>query len=246
MAGMPIALQLYTVRAETESDFAGTVRRVADMGYDGVEFAGYGGLSAVDLAALLRETDLRVAGTHVSMEALEEDFASQIDYCDAIQCPYLVLASLPVKRRDEGDIEELAPFFDTVGLKCRDRGITFGYHNHDFDFARINGHTLLDSLLEKSDPELMQLELDVYWAASAGIDPRDFLRRHAGRIPLIHIKDMAADGAPADVGDGTLDLPGILAAAREAGTRWSIVENDEPGPKPLESAKRSLANLRKL
>jgi sugar phosphate isomerase/epimerase len=246
MAGVPIALQLYTLRAQARSEFAGTVRRVAELGYDGVEFAGYGGLPADGLADLLKETGLRAAGTHVSLQALEEDLAGQIDFCDAIGCPFLVLAALPAERRYAGEVENLAPFFNTVGLQCRDREITFAYHNHDFDFAAVNGHTLLDFLLEKTNRELVQLELDIYWAASAGVDAQDFLREHRGRVPLIHLKDIAADGRQTDAGEGALDFPGILGAARDAGTRWWVVENDDPGPRPFESAKRSLENLRKM
>jgi sugar phosphate isomerase/epimerase len=243
---LPVALQLFTVRAAARSDFAETVRRVAELGYDGVEFAGYGGLSAENLAGLLAEAGLRAAGTHVSLQALEEDLTGQIEYCAAIGAPFLVLASLPADRRDAGSVEQLAPFFDTVGLQCRDCGITFAYHNHEFDFAQLDGHTLLDLLLEQTDPDLVKLELDVYWAVSAGVDAREYLRRHSSRIPLIHVKDMSSDGRPADVGEGTLDLPGILFAAREAGAQWLIVENDEPGGDPLDSARLSLDNLKKM
>jgi sugar phosphate isomerase/epimerase len=244
MATVPVALQLYTVRDESARDFAGTLRRVAQIGYTAVEFAGYGGLAADEVTVLLSETGLRAASTHVGLAALEADLDQQIDYCLAIGCPYLVLPSLDPRWRGADGLRALAPRLNEWGRHCRERGVVFGYHNHAVEFARSDGRYLLDQLLDATDPALVVLELDVYWAAYAGADPAAYLRQRAGRVPLVHLKDMAPDRSFAEVGDGTLDLPGIFAAAEDGGVRWYIVEHDRPSMPSLESARRSLQNVR--
>lgn len=246
MASIPVALELYTVRDETARDFAGTLRAVGQMGYAGVEFAGYGGLSADDMTALLAETGLRAAASHVSLAAIEQSLDREIDYCLAIGAPYLVLPWLPEQRRGVAEMRALAPRLNEYGRRCQERGLGFGYHHHDFEFARDNGAYLLDLLLDGTDPALVVLECDVYWVAHAGADPAAYLRRHAGRVPLVHVKDMAADRGFADVGEGTLDLAGLFTAAEEGGVQWYIVENDQPRGPSLESARRSLENLRAM
>lgn len=246
MAEIPVALQLYTVRDETARDFAGTVRRVAEMGYPAVEFAGYGGLTAEQMVALLSETGLRAASTHVGLDALESDLDQQLDYCSAINCTHLVLPWLVPEYRTAEAFRAMAPKLNEIGRRCADRGISFAYHNHDFEFAANGdeGKTLLDTLRDGTDAALVGFEVDVYWAAFAGIDPVELLGRYAGRVRLVHMKDLGADRGFAEVGDGTLDMRGICAAAETAGARWLIVENDAPRMPSLESARRSLENLR--
>lgn len=246
MATIPIALQLYTVRDETERDFAGTLRRVAEIGYPAVEFAGYGGLDATEMQSLLGETGLSAASTHVALARLESDLDGEIAYCQAIGCSYLVLPWLAEEWRSAAKLRELAPRLNQFGQRCRERGITFAYHNHDFEFAQSDNNYVLDILLDATDPASVALELDAYWAAYAGVDPAEFLRKRSGRVPLVHLKDMAADRSFTEVGDGTLDLQAVFTAAEEGGARWYVVENDRPKIASLDSAKRSLDNLRQM
>ncbi len=240
-----VALQLYTVRDESAKDFAGTIRRVAEIGYPGVELASYGGLSSADLKALLDQTGLRAASTHVGLAALDADLDKEIDFCVAVGCSYLVVPWLAPEMRDAAQLKVLAPRLNEYGRRCQERGLVFAYHNHDFEFvAGSDGRYLLDALLDSTDPALLQLELDVYWAAYAGVDPASYLRKRSGRVPLVHLKDMAADRGFTEVGAGTLDMAGIFAAAEEGGVDWYIVENDRPAMPSLESARRSLEYLR--
>jgi len=242
-----VALQLYTVRDETAQDFAGTLRRVAALGYKAVEFAGYGGLSAAQQRDLLTETGLTAASTHVGLDILAHTPDDAIAYCKAIGCRYLVLPGLPNDRRNPEALRALAPRLDDLGRRCQEQGITFGYHNHDWEFAgHANGTALLDLLLDATDPALVTLELDAYWAAYADADPVAYLQRRTGRVPLIHLKDMTPEQTFAEVGDGTLDIGALIAAARVAGARWYIVENDAPTIPSLESARRSLTNLQTM
>ncbi len=242
----PIALQLYTVRDETARDFAGTLRQVAALGYRAVEFAGYGNLSSGDLAGLLADTGLHAASTHVGLAALESNLDRALDYCQTINCASLVLPWLPPEQRGADNLRALVPFLNEVGRRCHERGIAFSYHNHDFEFAQVDGKLLLDVLLGETDPLVVALEFDAYWAAYAGVDPIAYIRKQAGRVLLLHCKDMAADRSFAEVGDGTLDMAGICRAAYEQRARWYIVENDQPRIPSLESAKRSLENLRAI
>lgn len=241
-----VALQLYTVRDETKRDFAGTVRKVAALGYQGVEFAGYGDLTAQELKALLTETGLRAVSTHVGLQALEQDLAKEIAYCQEIDCPFLVLPWLAPELRTTETFRQLSPRLNAFGRQCQDAGITFGYHNHDFEFVQHDGDTFMTLLLAKTDPALVKLELDIYWAAYAGVEPSTFLRQHAGRIPLAHLKDMTPERTFTEVGDGTLNIAQLIEVARTSGTQEFIVENDAPILPSLESARRSLDNIRRF
>ncbi len=172
MNKLQVALELYTVRDETSRDFAGTLRRVAQMGYAGVEFAGYGNLSSQEMSALLAETRLRVAGTHLGLDALQgPQLDASIRYCLDIGCPIIVLPSLANEWRTREGMQALAPRLNAIGRQCQEYSITFAYHNHDFEFTRVDGVYLLDYLLQATDPSLVKIELDVYWAAYAGVDP---------------------------------------------------------------------------
>jgi sugar phosphate isomerase/epimerase len=235
-----VALQLYTVRDETKRDFVGTLRRVAQIGYTGVEFAGYGNLTPQEMVALLAETELTAVGTHLSLDALQDaQLDTSIRYCLDIGCPYIVLPSLPNELRTREGMQALAPRLNAIGQRCQEDGITFAYHNHSFEFARVDGVYLLDYLLQATDPSLVKSELDVYWAAYAGVDPVQYLQTHADRVVLIHLKDMAADRSMTEVGKGILDLPQIRAFAQAHGL-WEIVEQDHPQIPSLESARISL------
>ncbi|HVB20899.1 MAG TPA: sugar phosphate isomerase/epimerase [Ktedonobacteraceae bacterium] len=237
---LQVALELYTVRDETSRDFAGTLRRVAQLGYAGVEFAGYGNLTTAEMAALLAETGLHAVSTHLRLDALQ---GLQLDeamrYCKDIDCAIIVLPSLPHEWRTLAGIQALAPQLNTIGQRCQEHGITFGYHNHDFEFTRVDGMYLLDHLLQLTDSSLVKIELDMYWAAYAGVDPVAYLQTHAERIALIHLKDMAADRSMTEVGKGILDMQAVCAFA-EAHGLWGIVEHDHPELPSLESARISL------
>jgi sugar phosphate isomerase/epimerase len=246
MTGIPIALQLYTVRDETARDFAGTLRRVAALGYPAVELAGYGGLAPGSLRALLDETGLAAPASHVSFDALLADLDREIAFCREVGCAFLVLPSLPPEARDPESVRALAPRLDDFGRGCRAAGLQFAYHNHQFEFEPAGGAYLLDHLLDATDPDLVSVELDVYWAAFAGADPVAFLRRRATRVALLHLKDMTPDRDFTEIGAGILDMPAIVAAGVQSGVHWYIVENDRPRLPSLESARRSLEYLRAM
>jgi len=239
-----VALELYTVRDETRRDFAGTLRRVAQIGYAGVEFAGYGNLTSQEMSALLAETGLRAVATHLGLDALQgSQLDASIRYCLDIGCSIIVLPSLANEWRTREGIQALAPRLNAIGQRCLEQSIIFGYHNHDFEFAQVDGIYLLDYLLQATDPSLVKVELDVYWVAYAGVDPVSYLQTLADRVALIHLKDMAADRSMTEVGKGVLDMRRICEFAQARGL-WGIVEHDHPQIPSLESARISLEYFR--
>jgi sugar phosphate isomerase/epimerase len=244
MNELQVALELYTVRDETRRDFAGTLRRVAQIGYAGVELAGYGNLTSQEMSALLAETGLRAVATHLGLDALQgSQLDASIRYCLDISCPIIVLPSMANEWRTREGIQALAPRLNAIGQRCLEHGIIFGYHNHDFEFAQVDGIYLLDYLLQATDPSLVKIELDVYWVAYAGVDPVSYLQTLADRVALIHLKDMAADRSMTEVGKGVLDMRGICEFAQARGL-WGIVEHDHPQIPSLESARISLEYFR--
>ena len=244
MNKLQVALELYTVRDETRRDFAGTLRRVAQIGYAGVEFAGYGNLTSQEMSALLAETRLRAVATHLGLDALQgPQLDASIRYCLDIGCSTIVLPSLANEWRTREGMQALAPRLNAIGQRCLEHGIIFGYHNHDFEFSQVDGVYLFDYLLQATDPSLVKIELDVYWVAYAGVDPVSYLQTLADRVELIHLKDMAADRSMTEVGKGVLDMGHICEFAQARGL-WGIVEHDHPQIPSLESARISLEYFR--
>jgi sugar phosphate isomerase/epimerase len=243
-----IALQLYTVRDRSSRDMLGTLRQVAAMGYRAVEFAGYGGLPAAEVAAELSALGLTAPAAHVGLADLESKPTAVFADMRALGCEFVVVPWVAEERRADLDaVRALAATLNTLGAACRDEGLRLAYHNHAFEFAPLGGGLMWDVLAAETDPALVALELDIYWAAHAGANPERLIEAHPGRLPLLHIKDMAAgpQGADVPVGDGVLPWPALLRAGIAAGARWFIVEQDHPGDS-LVDVERSLRALQPL
>lgn len=247
MANIPVALQLYTVREQLKDDFAGTVRDVAEMGYTGVELAGYGGLSGRELRRLLDDLGLRVAGDHVSLDRLENQLGAALDFAQEIGNQYVVCPFVPEGRRKDADgWRQFAATLNEIGRQVTDRGLHFCYHNHAFEFTPMDGSNGFALLYDNTDARNVQMELDMFWAKKGGDDPAAILRRYPGRCPIVHLKDMTGDAEQtfAEVGEGVLDFNPVFAAAATGGVEWYVVEQDRCRRPPLESAQLSLRHLR--
>lgn len=246
---LPVALQLYSVREQLKADFRGVVRAVGEIGYDGVQFAGYGGLSPQEMSELLQEARVRTAGTHTGLDVLENRLDEDIDYNLAIGNRWIICPAIPeARRRDLAGWRDVAASLNRIGERCKSRGIAFGYHNHAFEFPEIpdgGGKRGIDVILGETDPQLVFWEPDVYWVHKGGADPAAMIRQYAGRVPITHLKDVTKDDRAtfAEVGEGALDWPAVLDASEQAGVEWHCVEQDRCDRPPLESVRISVDNL---
>ena len=230
----PIAVQLYTVREAAKDDFPGTLRRLAEGGARAVEFAGYGGMPIPELRALLDELRMRVSGSHVPLTAWEGQLETTLADIVALGGEYAVVPWVPVERRGGASFaRSLAADLNRWAAEANNAGLGFAYHHHDFEFDPLpdgDGDTLFDILVKETDPNLVGSRSTSIWAAHAGVDPARLLSEMQGRVPLLHLKDMAAGPERTDVpaGEGILRWEEILPAASAAGARWWIVEQDNP------------------
>lgn len=226
----PLGVQLYTVRAEMQRDLEHTLALVAAIGYREVEFWNYYGRTPSQIAALLRQNGLVAPSVHVGLEALEGDAAAPtLAAAREIGHEAVIVAwTPPAWRRTLDDWRGLAERFARAGERVNRAGLRLGYHNHDFEFAPLDGRVPFELLCDAVSPDLLAIQLDIYWMIQAGQDPVRFFGRRPGRIPSVHVKDRSADGRMVDVGAGTLDWPALLGAARGAGVRHWYVEHDEP------------------
>jgi sugar phosphate isomerase/epimerase len=237
------------VRRELEQDFEGTLQKVAALGYREVEFAGYFGRKPGEVKSLLKRLKLDAPAAHVQLSELRGDLRPMLDAAQTIGHKYLLVAYLrDVERKTLDDYRRHADLFNEAGARMKREGVHFAYHNHDFEFAPLEGKIPYDLLLERTDPDTVKLEMDLYWTVKGGAKPVEYFERHPGRFHLLHVKDM--DSTPrrffADVGKGVIDFKTIFARAGRAGVRHYFVENDEPAGSPFESLRVSFDYLRQL
>ncbi|WP_219834941.1 sugar phosphate isomerase/epimerase [Paenibacillus sp. R14(2021)] len=247
MAKPVVGLQLYTLRDQTEKDFRGTIRKVAEMGYKAVEFAGYFNTPAEELKALLDELGLEAPSAHVALnfgepDKIKKDLAKQIEYAKELGLKYIVTPWAPLPENPtEEDVSKLAVILEAAGKQVKEAGLIYGYHNHDFEFKQVNSKPIIDMLLEMVSEEFMVAEFDLGWVHMGGQSPVDYVRRYAGRVPLVHFKDFGQGRSDTEVGNGVVDLKSVFAVAEQAGIQYFIVEQEEFERSSLESAKTSLA-----
>lgn len=266
----PIALQLYSVRANMAEDFEGTLKKVKEMGYDGVEFAGLYDTSATDVKRMCEEIGLIPVSAHVPFTDMMANPSILETYAE-IGCRYVVIPYLNDEYRPGKEkFQEVIEGAKLLGKKAKDLGLQLAYHNHDFEFTKINGEYALDILYKEVPAELLQTQLDTCWVNVGGEDPVAYIRKYNGRAEMVHLKDFvgkqsenmyALIGIDEDeekntggkfefrpLGKGVQDFPAILCAAKDAGTKWVIVEQDSPslGLDALACAKVSIDYLKTL
>jgi len=245
-----VAIQLYTLRDIMRDDFTGGLEKVAKIGYDAVEFAGFGGLKAKEVKQRIKDLGLLPAGSHEGFDGLNQDITKRLDFNLEIGNKFLVVPSMPGKWRENGvdGIKAFGEKMNAIGEAAHKVGIHLCYHNHSFEFEMIDGKSLYDHLFEVTDPNLVKAEVDVYWVKHGGIDPSSLLKKYAGRCPLLHLKDMTAGDNPtfAPVGEGIIDIEGIIKTAHETGYDWLIVEQDRTQRPVLEAVEISLKNIRRF
>lgn len=252
-----IGYQLYSAREEAAQGLEKTLRELSDLGYEGVEFAGFYGKNAQEVRALLDAHGLEALSSHVALERIEEDMFGVIAFHQAIGCrriavPYLLDADRPGQPGFARVIQVIHRF----ARLCREAGITLLYHNHDFEFATLSGAFALDFLYGAVPEDLLKTEIDACWVRYAGLDPAEYILKYAGRSPVVHMKDYVCEEPTAPcqprpgsfrfrpVGAGCQDVAALVRAACAAGAEWLVVEQDFPFVSPMEDAKSSIASLR--
>lgn len=275
MGKIPIALQLYSVRRDLASDFEGTLKQVKEMGYDGVEFAGLFDHSVESIKGLLGDLGLIPVSAHVPFNEMMSDPDGVLGQYAQLGCSYVAIPYMTEEHRPGAPgFSDVIESIKMLGRVATEKGMTLLYHNHDFEFVKVNGVYGLDLLYSSVPPELLQTQIDTCWVNVAGENPVEYVRKYSGRAPVVHLKDfvMKGKGKPAQmyqligiksdtdaqqsdesfgfrpIGYGVQDIPAILEASKDAGAEWVVVEQDEPGAgkTAVESAKMSIDFLRSL
>jgi sugar phosphate isomerase/epimerase len=252
MAGLPLGVQLYTLRDACEKDMAGTLKKVARIGYKTVELAGYGNLSIQDLKKALADAGLKATAAHVKIELLSTELDKVLDEHEFLGNRNIVMPWLNADRRTcAADWKSVARILDKAGRACVKRGFTLSHHNHDFEFKWYDGKTAWDILLENTDPAHLKVELDVFWARFAGFCPACFIRELGPRLLMVHLKDLRPFEPYhrfENVGRGILDFPTIIAAAKKEHVKAFFVEQDDcyDGQAPFDALKIGYKNLQKM
>lgn len=229
-----VGIQLYTVRDIFQKDPAGTLAAIAKIGYREIEFGG-GGYDTMDPAMLRRAMDeagLRCPSLHIGYDALLGQFDKSVAMARALGAQTVVLPYMTDQHRTEAGWNAALPNFNKFARELKRAGFGFAYHNHDFEFTnKPGGVTLYDRFLKETDPALVKIELDLYWAKRAGQDLPALIDRLNTRLYSYHVKDMRADGSMAAVGTGTIDFAALFKRKASAGVRHFYVENDQaPAP----------------
>jgi len=252
--GLPVGLQLYSVRKLLPNDYAGTLKQLAAIGYREVEAAGFFGHSAEDVKAAMASAGLNCVSAHYPLTELLKDTDGALTYARAVGLRYVICSTPSVADRSKvasypGGAEKFfregmtvddwrwnAEQFNQLGKKFKAVGIQFGYHNHTTEFhdlgGGLNGY---DVLLKDTDPAYVTLELDCGWVSAAGKDPIAYLTQYPGRISMLHVKDLKpampgklpGERVSTILGKGTIDYQPIFAAAKKAGIKHYFVEQEE-------------------
>lgn len=259
-----VGLQLYTIRDAMAADVAGSLKKVSDMGYKYVELAGYAdgmfyGYAPADFRKLVEDLGMEILSSHTQVEAAGitlENAKKMADDHSLLGVKYCVQPwVVPEARTTIASYQKMAADWNQVGQIMKDTGIRFGYHNHNFEFDTVEGKVpYFDIFMTELNPELVTMEIDLFWTTKAGQNPIDIFNKYPGRFELFHMKDMFTNEEPffytdgvedfAPVGEGVINFKEILAAKEVAGMKYLIVEQDRTKDGlPFDAIQKSITNL---
>lgn len=246
-----IAAQLYTVRnlCKTPDDLAKTLSKLREIGYEAVQVSGVPeSISAGEIRRLTDAEGLKICATHEPGDRIRREPAKVVERLHTLGTAHTAYPyPADVDFNDVASVKAMVSDLDAAGAVLRENGCTLSYHNHAVEFLRIGDETLMDYIFRATASENLAFELDTYWVQAGGCDPIAWIRKVAGRCPLLHLKDFGygADNKPffAEVGSGNLNMPGIIEAAAAGGTEWFIVEQDTCPGDPLVSLEISFRYL---
>lgn len=247
-AKIPIAVQLYSVREDCKKDLQGTLKAVADMGYDGVEFAGYYDREAAEMKKTLDDLGLKVAGTHIGLDALMGDeLEKTVEFNKTIGNKFLVVPGLSEERRSSRSAwQETAGIFNEISGKLADEGMFTGYHNHAIEFTPMDGELPWDTFFGNTDERVI-MQIDTGNALHGGADPVPFMEKYPGRALTVHLKEHSGTDELAILGEGDVRWDDFFRLCEGMGkTEWYIVEQEVYKCPPIECVERCLAALREM
>lgn len=259
---LPLAAQMYTVRefTKTAKDLAESLQKIGQIGYRAVQMSAVGAMngetpevSAAEGRKMLDDNGLKCIATHRPWEALRDNTEAEIEFHKTIGCDFVALGGIPREYSGEGQNGYRRFLQDAASViaKLKAAGIRFGYHNHDAEFEIVNPgrKTLFDVFIDEGGADF-NLEIDVFWAVHAGVNPVRLFDRCVGRVPVIHVKDKAVVPGHgtymAPVGEGNLDWDGIIPACVAAGVEWYAVEQDDYLSDPFDCLRSSYEYLAKF
>jgi sugar phosphate isomerase/epimerase len=244
-----VGLQLYSVREEMLADAVGTLKQLAKIGYKELESARsakghYYGLKPKEIQKICKDLGMTLRSGHVHVD---KDWKRAVDEAAEAKQSYVICSSLPSEGQTVSNYQKVADMFNKAAEDCRKAGLVFGYHNHEYEFEKAGGKVLYDVLLERTDPKLVMMELDLGWVIVTGNDPVQYFNKYPGRFPLWHLKDMAK-GEPrsTEFGKGQIDIKKMLQNAKKSGMKYFFVEQEEYANTALESITYDYAYLMKL
>jgi sugar phosphate isomerase/epimerase len=252
---LPVGLQLYSVRNLLPKDFEGTLQQLAAAGYKEVEAAGYFDKTAGDFGDAIQKAGLKCISSHHQLVQLKSQLDQLIEYGQALGLEYIICSWAGVHRDPArtGDLNlddwrYVADQFNAIGAKVKAAGMTFGYHNHTIEFGKENGIVYFDELLKRTDPKVVEFEMDCGWVVVGGHNPVEYLSKFPVRFPLLHVKDMVKqpDGKWRNVvmGKGTIDYRPIFRAA--TGLKHYFIEQEEFEGDPMTELHQDADYMKKL
>ncbi|MBL7970368.1 MAG: TIM barrel protein [Prolixibacteraceae bacterium] len=257
-----VGLQLYTIRDAMAADVPGTLKKLSDMGFKNIELANYAdgkfyGYIPSEFKKMVNDLGMDIISSHTQVEAAGismENARKMADDHAALGVKYCIQPWVQEQDRNVESYKKMIADWNQVGSVMKEVGIQFGYHNHNFEFANLDGIVpYYDLFMKEMDPALITMEIDFYWVSKAGQDPVEMFNKYPGRFQLFHMKDMFTKQEPyfdvikddiAPVGAGVIDFKRILAAKETAGMKYLFVEDDNQGNgKPFETLETSISNL---
>jgi sugar phosphate isomerase/epimerase len=248
MAKIPVAVQLYSIREACAKDLPGTLKEVARMGYQGVEFAGYHNFRAKDVHRLLHDNGLKAAGTHIGIQTLlGDEFEKTVAFNKTIGNVYLIVPGLPPEYRATIDLwKKTADTFNEIADKLAPYGLFVGYHNHNHEFKPDNGVTPWDAFFGRAKPSVV-MQADSGNALHGGADVVPLIRHYPGRAKTVHLKEYSATNEKALIGEGDINWSALFEVCETiGGTQWYIVEQENYAFPPMDCIRKCLENVRKM
>ncbi|KQM34245.1 sugar phosphate isomerase/epimerase family protein [Chryseobacterium sp. Leaf201] len=247
-----LGIQLYTVRDAISEDLEKTLERLAGSGFTTLEIYGYNGTffgkTKNEFQAILKNTGLKVVSSHHTSGILHSEkgtllnsWEQSVEDLQAIGAKYMVCSYLFPEERTVNNYRKLPELLNRSGEITKQAGIQMAYHNHDFEFEKFDDRQVVyDYILDSSSPELVKMELDLYWISKAGFDPLAYFEKYPKRFPLWHVKDMKAGSKDfAEIGKGTINFKRIFEAGGKAGLDYWFLEQDSSDKDIFESIKIS-------